>query len=67
MYDAVVVEVCDGRQGGTDEIGGIALVVGTLATDTVEQLSAEGQVGDQVEVVHGLEIVDQGQDVLMAH
>jgi hypothetical protein len=67
MDNAVVVEVCDGRQSGTDEVCGIALVVGALATDAVEQLAAQGQIRDEIQVVHRLKVVDQCENVLVAH
>lgn len=67
MHNAVVVEVCDGRQSGTDEVCSIALVVGALATNAIEQLAAKGQVRHEVQVVHGLKVVDQGENVLVAH
>lgn len=65
--DAVVVQVGDGRERRADEVGGVGFVVGALAADAVEELAAEGQVRDEVEVVHRLEVVDQRQDVLVAH
>lgn len=65
--DAVVVEVGDGGEGGAHQVGSVCLVVATLAADAVEELAAEGEVGDEVQVVHGLEVVDERQDVLVAH
>jgi hypothetical protein len=49
MYYAVVVEVCDGREGCADQVCGVGLEVGALAADAVEQLAAEGEVGDEVD------------------
>lgn len=49
MYDAVVVEVCDGAEGGSDQIGGVRLVVGALAADAIEELATEGEVRDEVD------------------
>lgn len=44
MYNAVIVKVCDSREGGPYEVGSIRLVVGTLSADTVKQLSTEGEI-----------------------
>jgi hypothetical protein len=49
--DAVVVEVCDGREGCADQVCGIGLEVGALAADAVEEFAAESEVGDEVDCV----------------
>ena len=48
MDDAVVVEIGDGGECGADQVGGVRLVVGAFPADAVEELAAEGQVGDQI-------------------
>lgn len=48
MYNAVVVEVSNGGEGGADEISSVGLVVAALAADTVEELTAEREVGYEV-------------------
>ena len=67
VHDAVLVEVGNGRQHRADQVRRVRLVVRALAADAVEQLAAQRQVGDEVEVVHGLEVVDEREDVLVAH
>lgn len=67
VNDAVIMQVCHGGQGGPDEVCSIRLVVGSLAADAVEQLTTQGQVSHQIQIVHRLKIVDQRQDVLVAH
>ena len=51
MYYAVVVQVCDGREGCADQVRCVGLEVGALAADAVEQLAAESEVGDEVDCV----------------
>jgi hypothetical protein len=51
VYDAVVVEVCDGREGCADQVRCVGLEVGAFAADAVEELAAEGEVGDEVDCV----------------
>lgn len=67
VHDAVGVEVGDGGEGGQDQGGGVGFVVVALAADAVEELAAQGEVGDEVEVVLRLEVVDEGEDVAVAH
>lgn len=67
MHNAVVVEVCDGGQYGADEVGGIGFVVASFATNAVEKFAAESEFDDEVQVVHGLKIVDESQYVLVTH
>lgn len=49
MHDAMVVEVCDGGESGSDKVGGIRLVVVALPTDAVEQFTTKSEVRDQVD------------------
>ena len=44
VYDAMVVEVGNGRESGADEVGGVGFVIGAFAADAVEELAAEGEV-----------------------
>ena len=89
MNDAVIVKIGNGREGSTDEVGGVGFVVGAFSADPVEEFAAESEIGDEIDwrsrravseriidlegarkvrtIVHGLEIVHQCQDVLMAH
>jgi hypothetical protein len=83
MYDAMVVEICNGGEGRAHEIGGVGFVVVTLSADAVEQLASKRKIGDQVDcdhvslrhslslayrtIVHGLKVVDQGEDIPVAH
>ncbi len=62
MYDALVVEIDDGVGDGANDVGGILLVVVATLADAVEQLAAHAEVGDEVEVVHGLKVVDERDD-----
>ena len=48
MNDPVVVEVGDGAEGGSYQVGGVRLVVGALAADAIEELTAKGEVRDEV-------------------
>lgn len=45
----MVVEVGDGGKGCADEVGGVGLVVAAFAADAVEELAAEGEVGDEID------------------
>ena len=54
VHNAVVVEVCHGRQGRADQVRGVGLVVRALAADAVEELAAGAEVETEVEVVCGL-------------
>ena len=67
VHDAVGVEVGDSGEGGEDQGGGVGFIVVTFAADAVEELAAQGEVGDEVEVVLRLEVVDEGEDVPVAH
>jgi len=49
VYYAVVVEVCDGREGCADQVRCVGFKVGALAADAVEELAAESEVGDEVD------------------
>jgi hypothetical protein len=51
VYNAVVVEVCNGREGCADQVRGVGLEVGAFAADAVEELAAESEVGDEVDCV----------------
>lgn len=44
----VVMEIGHGREDGANEVCGVGLVVATLATDAIKQLSAEGKVSNQI-------------------
>jgi hypothetical protein len=48
MYDTMVVEVCDGGECGTDEVGGIRLIVGAFATNAIEELASKSKISDEV-------------------
>ena len=48
MYDAVVVEVCDSRKRGPNEVASIGLVVVAFATNTVEEFASQREVGNEV-------------------
>jgi hypothetical protein len=83
MYDAMVVEICNGGEGRAHEIGGVGFVVVTLSANAVEKLASKRKIGDEVNyehvslrhllalahrtVVHGLKVVDQGEDIPVAH
>jgi hypothetical protein len=49
MYDAVVVEICDGRKSRSDEVCCVRFVVVSFSADAVEQLAAERKVGNEVD------------------
>jgi len=49
MHNTVVVQIGDGGEGGSNQVGGIRLVVVALAADAIEQLAAEGKVRHQVD------------------
>ena len=44
----MVMEIRNGREGGTDEVGGVGFVVGAFSADAVEKLAAECEVGDEI-------------------
>ncbi len=67
MHDAMVVQVSDGGKRSANQIGRVFLVVVAFAADAVEKFAAKSQVGDEVEVIHGFEVVDESEDVLVAH
>jgi hypothetical protein len=46
--DPVVVKIGDGREDLADELGGVRLVVAALTAYAVEELAAEGKVGDKI-------------------
>lgn len=46
VNDPVVMKIGHGREDGANEVCGVGLVVAALATDAIEQLSAEGQIGN---------------------
>lgn len=46
VHDTVVMEICDGRQCGSNQVTGIGFVVVAFATDAVKELAAKGKVGD---------------------
>jgi len=66
MYDAMVMQVSNSGKRSANQIGGVLFVVVAFATDTIEELTTKGQVGDEVEVVHGFKVVDESEDVLVA-
>jgi hypothetical protein len=49
MYDAVVVEIRDGRESGSNEVRSVGFVVIAFSADAVEQLAAERKIGDEVD------------------
>jgi len=84
MYDAVVVEICNGGECRSDQVGGIRLVVVPFSADAIEELTSKREVGHEVNctqsqlcaqprslacrtVVHGLKVIDQGENVPVAH
>lgn len=54
VHDAMVVQIGDGRKGGAHELRRVGLVVVALAADAVEELAAEGEVGDEVDCGRGV-------------
>jgi hypothetical protein len=50
MHDAVVMEVCDCGESGTDQVGGVGFVVAAFAADSVEEFAAECEVGYEVDL-----------------
>jgi hypothetical protein len=40
------MKIGHGREDGANEVCGVGLVVAALATDAIEQLTAEGQIGN---------------------
>lgn len=66
VYDALIVQI-DNRLGdGAYDMRGILLKIAPSLADSIEQLSSNTQISDEVKIVHGLEIVDQGDDGSMA-
>lgn len=53
MHNAVVVEVGDGAEGSSDQIGGVRFVVGALAADAIEELAAKSEIRDEVDCKEG--------------
>jgi hypothetical protein len=49
MDDTVVVKICDSGESGADQIGSIGFVVIAFPADTVEELSAEGEISDEID------------------
>jgi hypothetical protein len=62
VYDTVVVEVCDGREGCADQVRCVGLEVGALAADAVEELAAKGEVGDEVDCVRVSKELDMADE-----
>lgn len=48
MDNSVVMEVGNGRQGGSDQLGCVGFKVGAFATDAIEELTAKCEVGHEV-------------------
>lgn len=48
MHDAVIMQVCDGRERGSNEVRGVRLEVIAFSADTIKKLAAQGEVGHQV-------------------
>lgn len=48
MNDAVVVKVGYSREGGAYEVCSVGLIVAALATYSIKELSAKGEVRDEV-------------------
>lgn len=48
MHNSVVMEVCDSGKSCADEVSGIGFVVAALATNPVEEFSAQGQISDEI-------------------
>lgn len=57
MHNAMVVQVCYGRQGGADQLGRIRLKVAALATYAIEQFAAQRKVGNEVDCSPARELV----------
>ena len=57
MHDAVVVQVRDGGDCCADKICGIAFKVAALATDAIEELAAESEIGYEVDCSRKLDVV----------
>jgi hypothetical protein len=49
MYDAMVVEVCDSREGGTDKVASVRFVVVALSADAVKEFTSKREVGDKID------------------
>jgi hypothetical protein len=49
MDDTVVVKICYSGESGADQIGSIGFVVIAFPADTVEELSAEGEISDEID------------------
>ena len=64
MDDVVIVQVGDGRESGTDEVGGVGLVVGALAADAVEELAAQRE--EMNRVVDDLIATDDSEMMVMS-
>lgn len=48
MYNAMIVQISHRGQHGAGKVCRVGLVVTPLATDTVEELAAQGKIGDQI-------------------
>jgi hypothetical protein len=49
MYNAVIVEICDGGESRSNEIGGVGLVVVAFAANAIEELTTKGKIRDEVD------------------
>jgi hypothetical protein len=49
MYNAMIMEICNGGKGRPHEVGGVGLVVVTLSTNAVKQLASKCKIGYQVD------------------
>lgn len=45
MYNPVIVEIGDGRESCADEVCSVGFVVASFSTYSIEQFTAEGEVG----------------------
>jgi hypothetical protein len=60
------VDMLDGEHDGSNEVGGIGLVVVSLGADAIKELAASTEVEHEVEVVCSLEVVVEGDNVAVA-
>ena len=49
MDNAMVMKICYSREGRSNQIGRIGLVVATFSTYSVKKFSAKGEVGNKVD------------------
>jgi hypothetical protein len=84
MNDSMIVKIGDGGKGGSDQVGGVRLIVVSFAANAVEEFTTKREIGYEVDwgvrlarctpvcswhrtIVHGLEVVHQGQNITVTH